>query len=183
MILSETLSKMIAFILAILLLYIFPVENMLTRQDDMTRVFVFKETTEFVDAVRNLGYVTPVMYLQFTNALNATGNKYDILMEHRHERVEPVYTDPVDMTSFQHDYAKHHKMTYTSDIMEKLFPDGVQVPTDTTYSLSKGDIFSVRVVNKNKTIATKVQEMLLMADIPAERIIIDYGGMVRDEND
>ena len=69
---SETLSKIIALVIAVLLLYIFPVENMLTRQDDVTRVFVLNETTRFVDSVRNLGYITPVMYMQFTNALSAT---------------------------------------------------------------------------------------------------------------
>ena len=40
----------------------------------------------------------------------------------------------------------------------------------------------MNVVNVNKTMATKVQQMLLMTDLPAKRIAVTYGGMVRDEN-
>jgi len=179
--LSESLSKIFALILAVLLLYIFPIENMLTRQEDVTRVFVLNETTKFVDSVRNLGYITPLMYMQFTQKLSATGLTYDIEMEHMHSSVNPVYIDPVDITSFQHDYSFHYMVTYTDEIKETLFPEP---PTtgENRYYLSKGDYFNVSVSNRTRTIAAKVQEMLIMADLPTKRIIINYGGMVRDEN-
>ncbi len=179
---SETLSKVFALILAVLLLYVFPVENMLTRQDDITRVFVLNETAQFVDSVRNLGYITPVMYRQFSEVLSTTGNLYAITMEHRHGRIDPVYTDPVDITSFQHDYGYHDKAIYTDEILNKLFPVANPPPADTNYYLSKGDLFSVQVTNQNKTIATRVQELLLMSDLPVKKIIVNYGGMVRDES-
>jgi hypothetical protein len=179
---SDMLSKVIALLIAVLLLYIFPVENMLARQDDITRVFVLNETTQFVDSVRNLGYVTPTMYLQFAEVLSATGNSYDIRMEHNHVSIDPLYTDPAELTSFQHDYRTNYKTTYTDEIMEALFPETSQPQTDIYYYLSRGDIFSVHVVNKNKTIASRVQEMLLITELPTKRIIVNYGGMVRDEN-
>jgi len=179
--LSETLSKIIALIIAVFLLYIFPVENMLTRKDDITRVFVLNETAEFVDSVRNLGYVTPLMYLQFAQALSATGNNYDIYMEHRHGKVDPYYIDPVDITSFQHNYKVSRITVYTEDIMEVLFPVAAPASEDRYYFFSKGDYFSVRVTNRNKTTAAKVQEFLYMISVPAKRIIVNYGGMVRDE--
>jgi hypothetical protein len=179
---SETLSKVFALIIAVLLLFIFPVENMLTRQDDITRVFVLNETAEFVDSVRNLGYITPVMYRQFSQVLATTGNRYGITMEHRHMSVDPIYTDPDDITSFQHDYNRNARTIYTDEIMGTLFPAANPPPADTNYYLSKGDIFSVQVANENKTIATRVQELLLMADLPVKRIIVSYGGMVRDES-
>jgi hypothetical protein len=47
--------------------------------------------------------------------------------------------------------------------------------------MSKGDYFTVYVYNKNKTAAAKVQQMLIMAELPVKRIIVNYGGMVRDE--
>lgn len=178
---SETLSKTFALVLAVLLLYIFPVENMLSRQDDMTRVFVLNETAEFVDAVRNLGYITPVMYLQFSEVLSASGNRYQIEMEHRHVSIIPIYTDPDDMTSFQHDYSRNEYATYTDEILETLFSQTASASSDRYYYLSKGDIFTVQVSNVNKTTATRVQEMLMMNDLPTKRIIVRYGGMVRDE--
>lgn len=179
---SETLSKVFALIIAVLLLYIFPVENMLTRQDDIAGVFVLNETAEFVDSIRNLGYITPVMYRQFSQALATTGNRYVIAMEHRHVNIHPVYTNPDDITSFQHDYSSHYQTFYTDEIMETLFPVVNPPPADTHYYLSKGDLFTVQVVNENKTIATRVQELLLMTDLPVRKIIVNYGGMVRDES-
>jgi hypothetical protein len=179
--LSESLSKIFALILAVLLFYIFPVENMLTRQEDVSRVFVLTETTKFVDSVRSLGYITPLMYMQFTRNLSATGISYDIEMEHLHSSINPVYTDPVDIMSFQHDYGLHYSAAYTDEILETLFPE-TPAGGEIKYYLSKRDYFNVIVSNKNKTIATKVQEMLIMTDLPTKRIIINYGGMVRDEN-
>lgn len=179
---SETLSKVIALIIAVFLLYIFPVENMLTRQDDTTRVFVLNRTTEFVDSVRNLGYITPLMYTQFTRELASTGNQYNIEMVHRHNSIDPVYNDPDDSTSFQHDYGYNSKAFYTDEIMEVLFPETVPAPAVCYYHLSKGDTFRVKVSNQNKTMASRVQEMLYMRDLPLERISVRYGGMVRDEN-
>ena len=179
---SETLSKVFALIIAVLLLYIFPVENMLTRQDDIAGVFVLNETAEFVDSVRNLGYITPVMYRQFSQVLATTGNRYAIVMEHRHVNIQPVYTDPDDITSFQHDYSSHYQTFYHDDIMQTLFPAVNPLPADTNYYLSKGDLFTVQVMNENKTIATRVQELLLMTDLPVRKIIVNYGGMVRDES-
>lgn len=178
---SETLSKIVALVISIFLFFIFPVENMLTRQDDISRIVVLNETAEFVDSVRNLGYITPLMYMQFSRALSATGNLYEISMEHIHNSIEPVYTDPDDLTSFQHDYGFNTRITYTDEILEKLFPENPD-EADRKYCLSKGDIFTVKVVNVNKTPATKVQQMLLMSDLPVQRIIVNYGGMVRDEN-
>lgn len=179
---SDTLSKVIALIIAVLLLYIFPVENMLTRQDDTTRVFILNRTTEFVDSVRNLGYITPLMYMQFTRDLASTGNLYNIEMEHRHISIDPVYTDPDDITSFQHDYGYNSKALYTDEIIDVLFPETVISSGDCNYYLSKGDTFTVRVSNKNKTMASRIQEMLYLRDLPLERISVRYGGMVRDEN-
>lgn len=179
---SETLSKIIALIISLVLLFIFPIENMLTRQDDISKVVVLSETAEFVDSVRNLGYITPLMYSQYTQALSTTGNIYEITMEHKHYSIDPVYLDPVDTTSFQQDYSKNCNCTYTKDIMSTLFPDIPITENNNYYFLSKGDIFSVNVNNKNKTAATKVQQMLLMSHLPVNRIIVTYGGMVRDED-
>lgn len=153
---------------------------MLTRQDDITRTVVLNETAEFVDSVRNLGYITPLMYMQFTHALSTTGNIYEISMEHIHYRIDPIYIDKDDMTSFQHNYNVNNRVTYTDEIINRLFPENPD--QDRYYYLSKGDIFKVKVVNINKTPATKVQQMLLMSDLPVKRIVVNYGGMVRDEN-
>ncbi|HAA25091.1 MAG TPA: hypothetical protein DCE11_03075 [Ruminiclostridium sp.] len=180
---DDIFSKITALLLAVVLLYIFPVESMLTRQDEITKVFVFNETARFVDSARNLGYITPLMYTQFLRALSSTGNEYEVFMEHRHLSIDPVYIDPVDNTSFQHDFNTNEKAYYTEEIIACLFPPAAVPAKDRYYYMSKGDYFSVYVYNKNKTAAAKVQQMLIMAELPAKRIIVNYGGMVRDETD
>ena len=177
---GDSFSKIIALFLGVLLLFIFPVLNMFENQDDTSKVFVLTETTKFVDAVRNLGYITPNMYLEFSRKLAVTNNIYAIEMEHHHKQYDPIYEDPTLSSTFKNDFQVNFKGSYTPVIMEKLFPKNPD--PDTTYKLSKSDYFAVRVRNTNKTLATKLQQMLFNANISAAKIIVRYGGMVKDEN-
>ncbi|MCX7920459.1 MAG: hypothetical protein N3B21_00330 [Clostridia bacterium] len=176
---ESTFSKIIALILATLLLFIFPVLNMFIKQDDTTHIFVFTETSKFVDQVRNLGYITPMMYREFANKLSATNNTYSIEMEHYHKKYDPIYDDPANAATFKDDFNVNFKATYTDNIMSTLFPNPPL--TGEKYKLSKGDYFAVRVKNKNKTLATKLQEMLYNANLSEAKIIVRYGGMIKDE--
>lgn len=153
---------------------------MFENQDDTTKVFVLTETAKFVDSVRNLGYITPNMYQEFSRKLSATNNIYAIEMEHYHKKYDPIYGDPTVASTFKNDFNVNFKATYTNVIMDKLFPTTIK--PDRTYKLSQSDYFAVRVRNTNKTLATKVQEMLFNANLGNAKIIIRYGGMVKDEN-
>ncbi|RCX13011.1 hypothetical protein DFR58_11968 [Anaerobacterium chartisolvens] len=173
---GESLSKIIALFLSVLLLFIFPILNMFENQDDTTKVFVLNETAKFVDSVRNLGYITPDMYREFTRRLSATNNIYSIQMEHYHKRYDPLDSAGASENKFNINY----RGTYTESIMSELFP--ASSAADPRYKLGKGDYFAVRVRNENKTLATKIQQMLYGADMAEAKIIINYGGMVKDED-
>ncbi|WP_066497529.1 hypothetical protein [Abyssisolibacter fermentans] len=175
-----SLSKIVAIIVACVIFFIYPIMTMFERQDDTSRVFVLSETTKFVDSVRNLGYISPNMYQEFVNKLLATNNIYDIQMEHRHRKIDPVYGDPTNVASFKDDIGVNFSAFYTDDIMKVLFPNSHS--SNNKYTFSKGDYFMVRVVNKNKTVATKIKEMLYNADFDNAQIYIAYGGMVKNEN-
>ncbi|MFZ5988350.1 MAG: hypothetical protein ACOYWZ_14655 [Bacillota bacterium] len=188
---GSSLSKIVALLLSVLLLFIFPILNMFEKQDDTTQVFVLTETTKFVDSVRSLGYITPTMYREFTNKLAATNNIYEIEMEHYHRKFDPIYeydySAPAPTPTFMNDFNVNYRAYYTDDIMDVLFPaTPTTSPTssvkDSYYKMSKGDYFAVKVKNKNKTIATKIQEMLYNADFITAKILVKYGGMVKDEN-
>jgi len=177
---GDSLSKIVAIILAVFLLFIYPISNMFERQDDISRIFVLAETTKLVDSVRNLGYITPNMYLEFTNNLAATNNTYDIQMEHRSKRYDPVYDDPTIAATFRDSFNVNYTAYFTEDILEKLFT-GSPSP-EKIYTFSKGDYFVIKVRNKNKTMATKIQEMLYAVGLSTEKIVIRYGGMIKDED-
>lgn len=56
---GDSLSKIVAIVLAVLLMFIIPIKSEFERLDDISRIYVLNETTKFVDRVRNLGYITP----------------------------------------------------------------------------------------------------------------------------
>ncbi|MCX7772807.1 MAG: hypothetical protein N2376_06820 [Clostridia bacterium] len=177
---SDSLSKIVAIVLAALLLFIFPMKNEFERLDQTSRIYVFSETTKFVDSVRNLGYITPTMYEQFRNRLAITNNRYEIKLEHYKAKYDPVYDAPLNPATFHNDYNINLEGFYNDEIMKCLFPTP---PVSTArYGMAKGDYFGITVVNKNKTLATKIQELLFNADMKVECIFVKYGGMIRDEN-
>ena len=202
---GDSLSKIIALFLAVLLLFIYPTKNEFERLDETSRVYVLTETAKFVDSVRNLGYITPLMYEEFANRLASTNNLYEIKMEHRKKRYDPVYEDPTagvpidtededeDDESLEDgeeyedvapvDFVVGHRTYYNNTIMNVLFPElPIDESVDRFYRFEKGDYFAVTVYNKNKTMATRLQEMLYNTSLGVQKIYVRYGGMIKDEN-
>ncbi len=173
---GNTIGKLFAVLLAVLLLFMYPLLNMYEQQDQTSRIFVFTETTAFVDAVRNVGHLSPQMYEEFMKKLSATNNTYEVALELRHERLDPIYVDPLDPATFQDAYAVNYNTYYTKEIMEQLFPDvGVQ----TTVDFTSGDYFLVRIANKNKTLGTRVKQLLWGGELATQTIFVQYGGMIK----
>ena len=171
---TDALGKLTAGFLAVLLLFIFPILHMAESQEDTTRLFVLSETTKFVDAVRDTGLISENLLQEYRTKLSATGILYDIEMEHRHKVYHPIYSDPYDMSSFTGDYHMAYEGFYTKDILAALLIDN--------YRMSKGDYFSITIVNKTHTFAGKIRSLLLRGALPQEVIFVRYGGMIRFEN-
>lgn len=167
---SNTVSKLFSIFLVVILIFIYPIMHMAEQQENTARIFALTETTKFVDAIRDLGYISPFMYNEFVAKLSATNNLYDIDLEHRHK----VY-NPANNNSFNISYDAY----YTKDILAVLFPTS---NAGTDYMLSKDDYILVKVMNKNKTFATKLREMILGRSMGDQTIVIRYGGAVRFEN-
>ncbi|MBC7958950.1 MAG: hypothetical protein H7X94_03700 [Vallitaleaceae bacterium] len=173
---GNAIGKLFSVLLAVLLLFIVPLMNMFEQQDQTTRIFVLTETTKFVDAVRNTGHIKPQMYEEFYAKLSATQNRYKITLEHRHIKFDPIYSDPMDPSTFEEDYAVNESAYYTQDIMAVLFPD---LGLGNTYSLSSGDSFLVSVENSTKTFGTKVRQLFFGGNLPTQSIFVKYGGMIK----
>lgn len=174
---GNTIGKIFTILLAILLLFIYPLMEMLHQQHYTTNIFVYTETTKLVDAVRNTGYLSPRMYQEYTDKLSATHLIYEITLEHQHRKYDPIYTDPLDETTFQDDFGINYRGYYTQEILEVLFP--TDESASDKYRFSQGDYFKVKVINKNKTLSTKVSQLIYNRELPVETIIIQYGGMIK----
>lgn len=158
---EDSLITIFSIILAVLLMFIFPLMDTWERQDDISYMSVYANVVEFVDSARNLGYITKDMYDSFIRSVYATGNSYQITLEHRNFELVPSFESGVYVN------------TYTNSIIEKLNSDG-------RYDMEQGDYFYVSVKNTNKTQATQLQEVIYASSQETFKIGVPYGGMVRN---
>jgi hypothetical protein len=183
----EVISKLFAGFLAVVLMLIFPLYHQAVKQDDISQIIIQKEVTEFVDAVRTKGYITPQMYSEFSEDLAATGNVFNIELEHLHKKFNPEYADPANPASFQNSFKDYYEGHYTDEITKVLFPENDTQPMDSTkrrYILAVNDYFSVKVKNQNRTMATVLRDAITgVISGDTANLYMTYGGMVINEDD
>ncbi|GGH48869.1 hypothetical protein GCM10008014_13000 [Paenibacillus silvae] len=178
-------SKLLAVLLAVLLLYIYPAAETAQRQDDIARMTASQSVTRFVDAVRTKGYISPRMLAEFEEQLAETCNNYELSMEHLHKKYVPRYTDPMNQSSFTGTYEVVHDGYYLSQIRESLFPVSGTLTMDDPgrrYKLSVGDFFSVSLKSTNRTPSMLIREWLQGGTAQAAAVFTAHGGMVLNED-
>lgn len=163
----NSLSKIISIIIAVILMFIFPIEYMAIKQDMLHQIYVTAQTTYIVDCTLNLGYLTKQMYEEYLKNLNLTGNIYDINITYYKYNIN-------NLSDTNEDYSENYYGIYSEDVKEVIYSDG-------EYRFVKGDFLSFQVKNLNKTFATKIQELLFGRTLPTEQIVTTYGGMIKDE--
>lgn len=155
---EDSLIVVFSMILAVILMFVFPIMDTWERQDDISYMSVYANVVEFVDSVRNLGYITPTMYSQFLQSINATGNRYEVTLEHR-KRIYQI---------------DGYMNVYTTTIEEVL-----NSGNDYT-DMEAGDYFYVSVKNTNKTQSTLMKEVIFASRQETFKIGVPYGGMIRN---
>ncbi len=155
---EDSLIVVFSMILAVILMFIFPIMDTWERQDDISYMSVYANVVEFVDSVRNLGYITPTMYSQFLQSINATGNRYEVTLEHR-KRIYQI---------------DGYMNVYTTSI-EEVLNNG-----DNYTDMEAGDYFYVSVKNTNKTQSTLMKELIFASRQETFKIGVPYGGMIRN---
>jgi hypothetical protein len=155
---ENSLSKFIAMLLVVILIYIFPVLNMFDNKDYISRTIVLNEVTHFVDAGRNLGYITPRMYDDLLRKLQGTGNKYVIELTHEHLVIQPVYLDVTDLTTFEETAKNTYENKYTEEILKVIYSD------------------------EEESLATRLKSIVLGGSLPEKNIFVNYRVMVKNEN-
>ena len=158
---EDSLIVIFSMILAVILMFVFPIMDTWERQDDISYMSVYASVVEFVDSVRNLGYITPTMYTQFLQEINATGNRYEVTLEHR----KRIYTPEINA----------YKNIYTTTIEDILFNQKKEYR-----DMAAGDYFYVSIKNTNKTQSTLIKEVVYASRQETFKIGVPYGGMVRN---
>lgn len=183
---DSPLWKILGFFLAAILLFLVPIMNILERQDDAAYTVVFTETNRFVDAARDTGYITPNMYSEFVNRINATGCTFDIRMNHVQSMINPVYRQNGLTLEFTGEYEINRISRGEDEILAVLFPEnsGEDVfDRSRRYDMKAGDLLFVEVRNKGKTMATALRDMILLTDTQTPTLFVRAGGLVRNEAD
>lgn len=168
----DSFSKMIAIFLAAILMYITPLLYMAQKQDSISQIYIYSETSRFIDSIKNSGYVSRNMYEDFIKRIDKTGNLYEIEVTHCHRRVEPLVD--INTNDILRDFSIYYYNTYADEIFEAF-------DLNQDYYFNRGDYISIKVTNRNKTTAISILESFLSRDIEDQQILVTYGGMIRDE--
>lgn len=171
--------------MTVLLVFVYPTYQAAERQDTLTQIVIHKAVTEFVDAARTKGYISPKMYSDFTDQLGSTNNAYTVEIEHLHKKYNPIYSDPADPTTFQQSFQDYYDGHYTEEIEKVMFPSTViSADSDSRkYKMSAGDFITVEVKSKNPTLARTIRSYLIgeAADNSSD-IYMTYSGMILNED-
>ena len=87
---EDNIQTIIVVIIAVFILFIFPVYMAYEKKDDISYALAMRYTQDLVDEVRSKGYITKYMYEDYRVKLKVTGNSYDIDMTHEYNRHDPI---------------------------------------------------------------------------------------------
>ncbi len=147
---ESSLQKIIAAIVGVMILFIIPVYIAFEKVDDVSYSLALKLTQNFVDNVRDKGYISPEMYSDFVSGLYATNNTYDVNIEHVKKRYDPaiyIYEKKADNTK--------GRLLHILDYDKYLTEDG-ELPTTIT--------INEEIYNKTNSNIEVVQAEMTMAD-------------------
>ncbi len=181
----DNLSIVIAMLVFVILVVIFPLYNYFERQDDMSYNLALKATTNFVDEVLETGYLTQEMYDNYINLLGDTGNIYDIQLEaHRKLLIEEINKDG----SGTGQYNEQYLINYNSDIFKldaantgDITNINDRILKDGAYYFNQGDQFYVKMKNSNTTMAGAIFNTIVPT-ASKDRIVVNYGGIIKNQS-
>lgn len=170
----DAFGKLVAIFAGVALLFIVPTLYMAQKQDAISQLYVTQETVKLVDSIRAGGEVNRNMYYDYVSRIDKTGNLYEVEITHTHRKVAPEYDEIMDTAGDR--VSTYFFNTYEDEIFE-AFDEGK------VYHFSQGDYISVKVMNRNKTMAQRMLSCLGRRGDSNVSILITYGGLIRDETD
>lgn len=207
---EDNLQTIFIYIISIVLLFIFPVYITYEKKDDISYALVLSYTQNFVDTVKNKGYITKNELTNFIAQISATGNVYDIEMEHKHQSINPIIKkvncmdrNPdgqlvnsiyIDKTTYDaYTEAQKNALYITYDKVDFLYDYKIDtqiygtqhinnvLSQDVDYYMNVDDSFSIIVKNRNTTLATVMYNLATIGNVDLNtRIYVNYVGQVRD---
>ena len=132
---------------AAIVMFVAPLMTMADKTDDTVNLSVQSATTEFTNKIRTTGKLTQEDYDNFILTIGATGNAYDveITLQILDENPKKKTTEGATVIGDNIYYTM-----YTSQVTDQLAASKM-------ISLKEGDNVTVKVKNKNNTIAVQLR--------------------------
>jgi hypothetical protein len=170
----DAFGKVVAIFAGVILLFIAPLFYMAQKQDSISQLYVTQETIRLTDNIRMSGVLTQTMYKDYIERIDKTGNLYELEILHAQKKVAPDYDEITDTVLDKVD--SYFYNTYEDEIYQ-AFDEGKD------YYFAQGDYISIKVVNRNKTMAGRITSYLSRGNNSEVSILVTYGGMIRDETE
>lgn len=114
---EENVQRIFSIMIAVIVFFLLPMYVAFEKKDDIAYALATRMTSELVENIKNNGYISKKMYDDFVSKLLVTGNTYEINMEHKSFKYNPVicsYTN-ADFTelreTFEYDIYKDQYLT------------------------------------------------------------------------
>lgn len=167
----ENISTIFAVLFGVVVLIIFPLFSVMSRQDSISYNRVLTLTTEFVDGVRSTGYLTEKDYTNYLVNLAKTNNSYNVQLEY-HEKILIKDINNMSPTNDEQSYVEDTLIYYNKDINEMLLENNGKI------KLNENDEFYVKIYNTNITTASLLYNYFARVSVASKIINIGYGGKV-----
>lgn len=167
---EDSVITVIAILLAVILMFIFPIMSVSDRLDDITQLSVQSEVTKFVDKVRQKGSITDDDYYNFRKVASSNGSlplQIEIQIQILDENPN-IKTAQSEKTKIGENL---YYNLYTTQIESKLGTDGKIV-------LKEGDMISVNVKNRNKTMSQILRQVFMHTSEQTYQISASHSGLV-----
>ena len=181
---KESISIIFAGIIGTFLIVILPLYSILDRQDSMSYNVVLTATTNFVDNVRNNGFIDRNSYNEYLAKLASTANTYKVNLE----VYKNILINDVDENGnvIADSYVEEKELYNTQDILAAIDAENIDDAKNSNiknnaYLLSENDEIYVRIHNTNITTGSMLYS-ILSDTTNTEVINISYGGVINKVN-
>ena len=158
----EVLSKVMSFIMVVVLLFLLPIDYLLEHQGVISGGHVENELTRFVEVVREEGCLEVEMYENFINRLSLTGMNFDIEIEHAVPKEGSKISAVEDLPGVLLASAEIHSLPYGGIDSDEIIPFATHTHTDACYAGHRHDAscdsITIAFNRSNSTSGTKTHK-------------------------
>ena len=183
---KDNISIIFTAIIGTFLIVLLPLYSILDRQDSMSYNVVLTETTNFVDSIRNNGFLDRDTYYNYISALATTANTYKVTIEAYRKTL--IKDTDESGNIIDNSFVEEIELYNTQDILRVLEGE-TKSDTDTSdanmkdnvYLFDVNDEIYVKVYNTNMTAGSVIYNVI--AGVVPEKVInVSYGGVINKIN-